>query len=191
MAAHPAALTGAARHLVVPDYVLPVYRDAVPPAQVGRQLCRGAVHLRSEPLGVVYEAFVLDAYRDAVDRPVASMPGDVDVAHALGYLAVVRTDDVVGGGIRGGVLEPVYCRGPRALGHVDHYLVYLRRSAVGRRVVRPVCGIPDNGRFTGHQGAPILSVKFLTSRDRRSRDRRSPDLSFSSGTPLSRASKTC
>ena len=70
----PATRARRRSHLIVSYYVPTVYRDAVPPAQVGRQLCRGAVHLRSEPLGVVHEAFVLDAYRDAVDRPVASMP---------------------------------------------------------------------------------------------------------------------
>ena len=99
----PATRARRRSHLIVPYYVPTVYRDTIPPAQVGRQLCRGAVHLRGEPLGVVHEAFVLDAYRDAVDRPAASMPDDVQVAHALGYLAVVRTDDVVGGDIRGGV----------------------------------------------------------------------------------------
>ena len=41
VATYPATLTGTSRHLVVSDYVLPVYGDAVPLAQVRHQLLDG------------------------------------------------------------------------------------------------------------------------------------------------------
>src|SRR5215217_6041625 len=94
--------------LVVPDYVLTVYRDTVPSAQVRNEPRRGTVHFRAEPRGIVEESLVLDAQRGPVHVPSAGVPGHVCIVDALCYLAVSGADYVVGRDFGAGSLEPVY-----------------------------------------------------------------------------------
>src|SRR5215218_10825694 len=129
--------------LVMPHYAPAINRYPVPSAKVRNQPCRGPVHLLGEPGRVVEVSFVLDAQRRSIHVPGTGLPGDIDVADALGYLTIDGPDHVVGRNLRARRLKPVDRRRVGALGYVDHDRLYLGGSPVGSGVVRRVGRVPD------------------------------------------------
>lgn len=110
-----------ARDLVVADDVLTVQRDVVLPGQVLHQRGRGLVLRLGVPAAVLDRvALVLDADRVHVEGLVGRVPRLVLVLDHLGDQTVGGTDEVVGAGVRQGVLEDAQGAAVAALGVVDH-----------------------------------------------------------------------
>ena len=90
-------------------------------------------------------AGVLDPDRGQVVVPVAGVPGDVSLGHHLRDPAAAG-NDVVSGGLRGRVLEPLVGGREPALRDVDHDPVDIAQAAVARGVVRGRGGLEQHAR---------------------------------------------